>query len=122
MEQGASRGEDGKPQLIWDRKTGNVDTSVTKHWEKYDIRLILESNWAELAPKLKGKLHVIMGDQDTFYLEGATILLKESLEELGSDAVVEIVPGRNHFNLLEQSLMLRIRREMAERFLATQSD
>lgn len=116
------RGEDGKPLLIWDRKTGVVDTSVTEHWEEYDIRLTLERNWARLAPKLKGKLHVIMGDQDTFYLEGATILLKKSLEELGSDAVVEIVPGRDHFNLLDQSLMLRIRREMAEQFLATRGD
>ncbi len=113
------RGDDGKPLLIWDRKTGVVDTAVTKHWEKYDIRLLLERNWAELEPRLKGKLHVIMGDQDTFYLEGATVLLKKSLEKLGSDAVVEIVPGRDHFNLLEKPLMLRIRREMAERFLAT---
>jgi len=113
------RGPDGKPLLIWDRETGAVDTSVTKHWEKYDIRLILERNWPELEPKLKGKLHVIMGDQDTFYLEGATILLKKSLDELGSDAVVEIVPGRDHFNLLDEALLVRIRHEMAERFLAT---
>ncbi len=114
------RGEDGTPQLIWDRRTGAVDTAVTRHWEKYDIRLILERNWSDLGPKLNGKLHVIMGDQDTFYLEGATILLKESLKQLGSDAEIEIVPGRDHFNLLEKSLLLRIRREMAERFLATQ--
>ncbi len=114
------RGEDGTPQLIWDRRTGAVDTAVTRHWEKYDIRLILERNWSDLGPKLNGKLHVIMGDQDTFYLEGATILLKESLKQLGSDAEIEIVPGRDHFNLLEKALLLRIRREMAERFLATQ--
>lgn len=116
------RGEDGKPLLIWNRKTGAVDTTVTKHWEKYDIRLILERNWAKLEPRLKGKLHVIMGDQDTFYLEGATVLLKESLERLGSDAVVEIVPDRDHFNLTAEPLMLRIRREMAERFLATREN
>ncbi len=114
------RGEDGKPLLVWDRSTGTVNTEVAKTWEKYDIRLILERNWPELAPKLAGKLHVIMGDQDTFYLEGATILLKESLEKIDADANIEIVSGRDHFNLLTQPLMLRIRREMAERFLATQ--
>lgn len=111
------RGEDGKPQLIWDRKSGEVITDVTKTWEKYDIRLILERNWDTLGPKLGGKLHVIMGDGDTFYLEGATKLLKESLEKLNSDAVVEIVPGRDHFNLVGQKLHERIRREMAESFL-----
>ncbi|MBI1312098.1 enterochelin esterase [bacterium] len=114
------RGQDGTPLLIWDRSTGKVNTDVAKTWEKYDIRLVLERNWPELEPKLKGKLHVIMGDQDTFYLEGATILLKESLEKLGSDAAIEIVPGRDHFNLLTEPLLVRIRHEMANRFLATQ--
>jgi hypothetical protein len=58
-----------------------------------------------------------MGDADTFYLEGATKLLKESLTKLGSDAVVEIVPDKNHSNLLTPELRDRIRREMAETFL-----
>ncbi|MCH8193726.1 MAG: FtsW/RodA/SpoVE family cell cycle protein [Planctomycetes bacterium] len=93
------RGKDGKPLLVWDRKTGKVNTEVAKTWEKYDIRLILERNWKTRGPKLKGKLHVFMGDADTFYLEGATILLKESHEKLKTDAVVEIHPGKNHGSL-----------------------
>ena len=110
------RGEDGKPKLVWDRETGKVATEVAKTWEKYDIRLILESNWKELEPKLSGKLHVFMGDQDTFYLEGATVLLKESLAKIGSDARVEIIPGRDHFNLLPPELQVRIRSEMVAAF------
>lgn len=110
------QGEDGKPMLVWDRETGKVSTEVAKTWEKYDIRLILERNWAELGPKLKGKLHVFMGDQDTFYLEGATILLKQALEKLGSDARIEIIPGRDHFNLLPPELQKRIRSEMVATF------
>ena len=85
---------------------------VAKAWEAYDIRLVLERNWPVLGPKLKGKLHVIMGDMDTFYLEGAVKLLKESLSELGSDAVVEIVPNRNHATLLDAELARRLDREM----------
>ena len=112
----SARGEDGKPKLVWDRDTGKVATEVAKTWEKYDIRLILESNWKELEPKLRGKLHVFMGDQDTFYLEGATVLLKESLSKLGSDARVEIIPGRDHFNLLPPELQDRIRSEMVAAF------
>ena len=34
------------------------------------------ANWATLGPKLAGKLHVITGELDTFYLEGAVRLLK----------------------------------------------
>lgn len=111
------RGPDGKPLLAWDRKTGAVNTQVAKSWEKYDIRLILETRWPELGPKLAGKLHVIMGEGDTFYLEGATRLLKESLTKLGSDAVVEMVPGKDHFNLLSPELLTRIRGEMTQSFL-----
>ena len=112
------RGKDGTPRLIWDRKTGVVNTDVAKTWEKYDIRLQLERNWKKLAPKLKGKLHVFMGDLDTFYLDGATVLLKESLEELGSDAVVEIHPGKNHSSLMTRQLRQRIRSEMVSAYLA----
>ncbi|NQV25639.1 MAG: hypothetical protein HQ518_14875 [Rhodopirellula sp.] len=116
------RGEDGKPELVWDRETGKVFTEVAKTWEKYDIRLVLENNWAQLEPKLRGKLHVFMGDQDTFYLEGATILLKESLAKLGSDARIEIIPGRDHFNLLSPELQDRIRSEMVAAFRKSHPD
>ncbi len=111
------RGPDGKPLRLWNRQTGLVDPEVAKSWESYDIRLILERNWAALGPRLSGKLHVFMGDADTFYLEGATILLKESLSKLGSDAIVEIHPGKDHGSVLTQELRDRIRREMSEAFL-----
>ena len=106
------RGANGQPEQLWDRKTGAIRSDVAKAWEKYDIRLVLERNWSALAPKLKGKVHVYMGDVDTFYLEGATRLLKESLAALGSDAVVEIFPGKDH-GLIDRPLRERMNKEMA---------
>src|SRR5262249_44524415 len=84
------RGADGKPRPLWDRKMGKIDHEVARTWERYDIRLVLERNWKTLGPKLAGKIHVYMGTEDNFFLEGATVLLKEALERLGSDAVVEL--------------------------------
>lgn len=110
------RGSDGKPMELWNRKTGAVDPAVARSWERYDIRLVLERNWKTLSPKLAGKLHVYMGGQDTFYLEGATKLLKASLEGLGSDAMVEIFPGKDHGSLMDRNLRSRISKEMAEQF------
>ena len=52
--------------------------------------------WPSIGPKLKGKIHVYAGEKDMFLLDGAAILLKESLAKLGSDAEVTIVPGMNH--------------------------
>jgi Putative esterase len=114
------RGPTGKPLRAWDRKTGAVDLEVTRAWEKYDIRLLLERNWSQLGPRLAGKLHVFQGDLDTFYLDGATRRLQDSLKQLGSDAVVEMIPGKNHFNLIDDSLRLRMRSEMVRSFLQHQ--
>ena len=107
-------GPDGRPKPLWDRKTGAIDSEVAKDWEAYDIRLILERNWNTLGPKLKGKLHVITGSLDTFYLEGAVALLKQSLEKLGSDAEVEIIPDKDHGSILDAALAERIDRGMNE--------
>jgi pimeloyl-ACP methyl ester carboxylesterase len=114
------RGPDGKPLPLWDRTTGRIDPAVAEAWKKYDIRLVMEQNWGKLAPKLARKLHVYMGSEDTFYLDGATRLLGESLKKLGSDAVVEIFPGRHHGNLIDAELRQRMNREMAARFRKSQ--
>jgi hypothetical protein len=114
------RGADGRPRRLWDRSTGAIDPAVAKSWETYDIRLILERNWKTLGPKLAGKIHVYMGDVDTFYLDGATRLLKGSLAGLKSDAVVELFPKRDHGTLMDAALRKRIAAEMAAAIKATQ--
>jgi S-formylglutathione hydrolase FrmB len=106
------RDHSGRPRKLWDRSTGAIDPAVATAWEAYDIRLVLERNWDRLGPKLKGKLRVITGELDTFYLEGAVQLLKESLNRLGSDAVVEIIPNRDHSTVLDPALAARLDREM----------
>jgi pimeloyl-ACP methyl ester carboxylesterase len=115
----SARGPDGRPRKLWDRTTGAIDGAVAKTWQRYDIRLVLEGNWKTLAPQLAGKLHVWTGSVDTFYLEGAVVRLKESLSRLGSDADIEVFPGRDH-NLRDKAIRDRIAREMAERFRRTQ--
>jgi enterochelin esterase-like enzyme len=107
------RGTDGKPLKLWDRKTGAIDAKVAKEWEKYDIRLVLERNWKTLGPKLAGKIHVYTGDEDTFYLDGPARLLKQSLADLKSDAVVELFAKKHHGNLVDGTMRKRMNEEMA---------
>jgi len=73
-------GEDGYPKPLWDWKTGKIDHEVAEEWKKYDLRYYLENNWSWLGPKLVGKLHVYVGDMDTFYLNNAVVLLERFLE------------------------------------------
>ena len=74
-------GEDGYPQPIWDKKTGTINPDVAAHWrENYDLRYILERDWATLGPKLEGKLHIYTGDMDNYYLNNAVYLMEDFLE------------------------------------------
>jgi hypothetical protein len=74
-------GQDGYPRLLYDKWTGVIDRDVASHWrENYDLRHILERDWETLGPKLVGKLHIYMGEMDTFFLEEATRLLEDFLE------------------------------------------
>ncbi len=115
------RGVDGLPVLLWNRKTGEINPDVAESWKKYDINLILQNHWQELEPDLKGKLHVFMGDLDTFYLEGATMLLRETMVKLGSDAKIVILPGKNHMNLFAGGLDRKIEEEIAAQYLEHQN-
>ena len=112
----------GKPAHCWDRKTGKVNPNVLMHWKKYDIGKILETDWGDLQSRLRGKIHIYMGDLDTFYLEGATKKLGERLKALGSDAVVEIFPGKDHGSLMDRNLRNRIASEMTEKFREAHPD
>jgi len=90
------RGADGRPVELFDRKTGLVNASTAKAWEKYDIRAVLERDWQTLGPKLAGKLHVVAGGEDTFYLEGAVKRLAQTMKTLGSDADIQVIDGMPH--------------------------
>ncbi len=101
---------------LFDRATGAVNPEVAEAWKPYDIRLTLEEHWAELGPKVAGKLNVFVGDQDTFYLHPAVVKLKAALEKLNSDAVVEIHPGLDHGSIYTRDLLRRMDREAVETF------
>lgn len=108
------KGADGQPMPLFDRETGTIDPVVAKAWEKYDITKYLQANWKTLAPKLRGKLHIIVGTADTFHLDEGVRTLEAELKKLGSDAKIEYVEGKNHFNLYQDGLNLRIANEMYE--------
>jgi hypothetical protein len=62
-------GADGYPQRIWDKRSGVIDQQVAAYWkEHFDLRYILQSQWSSLGPQLKDKLHIYVGDADTYNL------------------------------------------------------
>ena len=75
-------GPDGYPKRIFDKVTGDIDPTVAAHWrENYDLRHILERDWAKLGPKVQGKIHIYCGDMDNFYLNNAVYLMEDFLNK-----------------------------------------
>lgn len=80
-------GPDGYPKPIWDKLTGKIDTTVAAYWrENYDLSYILERDWTRLAPKLRGKMRIYVGDMDNYYLNNAVYLTEERIRKLNPPA------------------------------------
>ncbi|HVI56105.1 MAG TPA: alpha/beta hydrolase-fold protein [Luteibacter sp.] len=94
------RGKDGRPQPMFNRDTGVIDPAVVAYWrDHYDIAQRLRTHWPELKPDLDGKIHLIVGTADTFYLDGSAKLLKDTLDGLHAKSDIRFLPGKTHFDL-----------------------
>ncbi|RKY86804.1 hypothetical protein DRQ09_05550, partial [candidate division KSB1 bacterium] len=93
-------GSDGYVKPLFNKLTGEIDHSVAEYWkEHYDLRYYLEKNWSWLGPKLVGKLHIYVGDMDTYYLNNAVKLLENFLENTKNPyyaGTVEYGDGKPH--------------------------
>jgi hypothetical protein len=93
-------GEDGYPAQIIDPITGAIDKKVLAYWhDHYDLTAILKRDWPTLGPKLEGKLHIAVGDGDTYFLNNAVHILDKQLQETRnphSDATFQYGPGMPH--------------------------
>lgn len=79
------QGEDGYPKRIFNKETGEIDPEVATYWkENYDLRHILQRDWATLGPKLQGKIHIYCGDMDNYYLNNAVYLMEDFLKKTKS--------------------------------------
>lgn len=93
------KGNDGLPSLMFDPLTGKIDHTIAKEWEKYDLKKVLEKNWAALGTKLQGKLWIWTGDMDGLYSNVATRFLQNYLaktENPRSDAKILFTAMAGH--------------------------
>jgi hypothetical protein len=87
-------GSDGYPAAIFDKLSGRIDPAVAAYWrEHYDLSHIIERDWASLAPKLRGKIHIYVGSADTYYLTDAVYFAQARLEALKPPFEGEIAYG-----------------------------
>jgi Putative esterase len=113
-----ARGPDGRPVPLWNPKTGVIDHKAALHWQSYDLRRVLEANWAELGPKLRGKLHIWVGEADDYFLNNAVHRLDNflSLAEPPFEGTINFGRGKGHCWIgVSQKAMMK---QMAQRLAA----
>lgn len=93
-------GADGYPKPIWDKLTGKIDPAVAGYWkEHWDLSHILKRDWKTLGPKVRGKLHIYVGEADNYFLNDAVYLVEEFLKSATdppADAEVDYEPRAEH--------------------------
>lgn len=113
-----ARGPDGRPVPLWDPVTGKIDHQAAEHWKSYDLRRVLEANWAVLGPKLKGKLHIWVGEADDYFLNNAVHRLDNflALAQPPFEGSISYGRGQGHcwIGIRTKTMM----KQMAERLAA----
>jgi hypothetical protein len=76
-------GKDGYPKPVFNKLTGTIDKEVAAYWkEHFDLTHIIKRDWHKLGDKLKGKIHLYVGDMDNFYLNNAVYTAEDMLKGL----------------------------------------
>ena len=87
-------GADGYYKPLYDKVTGAIDPAVATYWrDNYDLRYILQRDWAKLGPKLRGKIHITSGTMDNGYLNNAVYQMEEFLARAVPSSESEITYG-----------------------------
>jgi hypothetical protein len=75
--------EDGYPKRLFDKYTGAIDSSVAAYWkEHFDLTYIIQRDWPKIGQQLKGKIHIYVGDMDSYYLNNAVYTAEDVLKKL----------------------------------------
>ncbi len=94
------KGVSGGPVPMFDRVTGAVDSEIVAAWAAHvDLANLAERVWPQYGKFLVGRLHLFVGTEDTFYLDGSVHLFESRLAKLGAEAQVTYLPGRTHANV-----------------------
>jgi hypothetical protein len=93
-------GEDGYPKQLWNKLTGEINPDVAQYWkEHFDLRYYLEKNWPQIGPQLERKIHIYVGDMDSYYLNNAVRHMEsflESTKDPSYGGAVEYGDGEPH--------------------------
>lgn len=116
------RNERGHPAALFDPGTGAIDKAMAERYRVYDIADRLRKEPAKYAPIFRERVRIVVGDQDSFFLNEAVELLKADVERLSKGVEVKapasgsitIVPGADHGTVFMSKEVRAIPKDMGE--------
>lgn len=117
------KGENGNPAPLFEAATGVMDHDIAEQYRKYDIAHLLRESPEKYGPIFKSNIRVRVGDIDSYYLNQAVELLRQSLEEAGylGEAMdwggyIDIEPRLDHTTINDFDWQARMGEEMIHHF------
>jgi hypothetical protein len=115
------RNDRGHPAALFDPESGVIDHGVAETYRAYDLGVRLRSAPGTYAPIFRERVRLVVGEQDSFFLNEAVALLKSDLETLSANETpgsamgyVKIVPDHDHGSIFGSKEILEFPREMKE--------
>jgi len=89
-------GADGYPVPLWDRESGTIHPEVARYMRDhgYDLTAYLDSHWDTLHGPLSGKINIINGEMDNYYLNLAVYDFEAMVRRHGDEHFARFVYGR----------------------------
>lgn len=117
------KGQNGNPAPLYEVETGVIDHAIAEQYRKYDIAHLLRESPEKFGPIFQKNIRVRVGDLDSYYLNNAVELLRQSLEETGYlgeaqewGGYVDIEPRLDHSTINDFDWQARMGEEIIHHF------
>jgi len=102
------RNSSGHPAALIDPSTGVIDHAVADQYKSHDIAELLRNDPERYAPIFHGNVRLLVGERDTFFLNEAVELLKQTLDNYPNRTpakdrrgYIKIAAGADHGSVLK---------------------
>lgn len=109
----------GNPAALYDAISGRIDREIAAQYRAYDIADRTRNDQGNLGLLFQQRIRLIVGDQDTYFLNEAVELLRPDIEKLrffhypeGQNGYIRIIPGCDHGTIFRSDAMNAFPAEM----------
>ena len=107
-----SKGTNGEPNRLFNRRSGAIQPDVARHWRTFDIARRIARESRTIGPNISGKVNVYVGADDAFGLVDAARRLRDIMTRNEIRSRIEILEGLDHAVMTSRDIQERIQIEI----------